>query len=607
MEAGSSDRHSECRPRERLLMAEHEHHAVTADWAAQQKVSLDELSAHDGALWWLQGWPDGTTRLMRSTGTGAAVPVSPPGFSVGGWLHAYGGGGYAIEANRTAWLVSGEDSGICRLSGDGASVAVRTDDGACYGDLSARGAGVLAVRGTERGDEVVRISHDGKDSGVLAMSRGFLAAPRMHGRRLAFLEWDEGQMPWDASRLLVADITTDGAGRPLTIAGGENESVVEPSWGPGGHLYYLSDRSGFWNLYRWDGGSHHPVAPIDRDCAPAPWEAGYQSYAFLPGGDIAVTVHDGLSHRLALAREGQALRFLDIPLTSVKPCVAVLGGGVAVIGAGFAQRPAVMTISPGSAELARIPQAGALPETGTAMAERCRADGADGPQFLLHRPSSGTPVPLIIRAHPGPTDEVKDRLDWTKEFFVSHGFAVAEVAYRGSTGLGRQFRTSLNGHWGDYDVQDCLAVARHLIHAGVASPGAVFISGSSAGGYTALQAACAPGALVTAVTAISAITDPGDWARTAPRFQRAHARTLAGPAGAVRAGRVRVPVLLMHGRKDDIAPPSATEALAAELSSRDQRHRSLFFDSAGHYLSSPAVLSQALQAELGFYQALTKG
>ncbi|HYZ56824.1 MAG TPA: prolyl oligopeptidase family serine peptidase [Streptosporangiaceae bacterium] len=589
-------------------MTEHEHRAVTADWAARQKVSLDELSSHAGALWWLQGWPDGTTRLMRSTGTAAAVPVSPPGFSIGGWLHAYGGGGYAIEADGTSWLIRSEDSGVYRLSGDGASTAAREGDGACYGDLSISDEGVLAVRGTERGDEIVRIRHDGQDAEVLASSRGFLAAPRMRGRQLAFLEWDEGQMPWDASRLLVAEPAANGqARRGRVIAGSGHESVVQPAWGPGGDLYYLSDRSGYWNLYRWDGELHHPVAPIDRDCAPAPWEAGYQSYAFLPDGSIPIIVHDGLSHCLAIAREGQTLKFLDTPLTSAKPYVAALGGRIAVIGADPVVQPAVVTISPHSAALARIPQAGDPPEAGTVTAERGRTHGDDGLQFLLHRPSGDMAVPLIVRAHPGPTDEVKDRLDWTKEFFVRHGFAVAEVAYRGSAGLGRQFRTSLNGNWGDYDVQDCLAVARYLVDAGIADPRAVFVSGSSAGGYTALQAACVPGTPVTAVTAISAITDPGDWARSAPRFQRAHARTLAGPAGTVRAARVRVPVLLIHGRKDEIAPASAAQALAADLSGQDERHRSLFFDGAGHYLSGPGVLSQALQAELGFYQAILGG
>jgi dipeptidyl aminopeptidase/acylaminoacyl peptidase len=587
-------------------MAGREQHVVTADWAARQKATLDELSAHGGDLWWLEGWPDGTTRLMRSDGSVPAVPASPPGFSVGGWLHAYGGGGYVIGGDDAVWLISGEDSGVWRLAGDGAVSAVSCGDGVCYGDLGSCEAGVLAVRGTARGDEIVRIRHDGQGPEVLVNSRGFLAAPRLRGRRLAYLEWDEERMPWDASRLLVADLAPDGQAQPgRVIAGSGHESVIQPTWGPGGDLHYLSDRSGFWNLYRWDGQTSYPVAPVDRDCAPAPWEAGYQTYAFLPGGSIAILVHDGLSHRLAVVSEGQEPRLLDLPLTSVKPCIAALGGRIAVIGADPAQQPAVMAVTPNETAPVPVPREGDPPAAGT-TSERCLA-GGDGPWFLLHRPDSGSAVPLIVRAHPGPTDEVKNRLDWTKEFFVRHGFAVAEPAYRGSAGLGRQFRTSLNGHWGDYDVQDCLAVARHLIDSGVADPQAVFISGSSAGGYTALQTACVPGGLVTAVTAISAITDPDDWARTAPRFQRAHARTLAGPAGAVTASRVRVPVLITHGRKDDIAPAGAAQALADDLAARDERHRALFFDSAGHYLSRPDVLSQALQAELGFYRSIIGG
>ena len=106
------------------------------------------------------------------------------------------------------------------------------------------------------------------------------------------------------------------------------------------------------------------------------------------------------------------------------------------------------------------------------------------------------------------------------------------------------------------------------------------------------------------MTATSAIIDPGSWARTAPRFQRPHARVLAGPAGAVRADRVRVPVLLVHGRSDAVAPAEDAERLATDLRARDTRHEAVFFDSADHYLSSPDVLAEALRAELSFYLRL---
>jgi hypothetical protein len=47
---------------------------------------------------------------------------------------------------------------------------------------------------------------------------------------------------------------------------------------------------------------------MDHDCAPAPWEAGYWSFAFLPGGKVALTVQDGLSHGLAVAGIGGPFR-----------------------------------------------------------------------------------------------------------------------------------------------------------------------------------------------------------------------------------------------------------------------------------------------------------
>lgn len=579
------------------------HPAADPQWVARQRIALDELSAAGGALWWLQSSPhDTATRLVRLA-DGAPSPVSPPGFSVGGQLHGYGGGSYAVSGS-TVWLAGGAGSGLYRLDlATGAIKAVRDGDGFRYGDLRSCPGGVLAVRGCEDGDELVLVGHGGQHVQVLAASPGFLGAPQMRGDQLAFLEWDDDQAPWDGSRLTVARITPDGpAEQAKVIAGGAAESVVQPAWGPDGSLYYMTDGSGFWNLHRWDGRVHRPVAPVDRDCAAAPWEAGYKSYAFLPGGRIALTVQQGLSHGLALARADGTAQEVGAPLTYVKPCLAATPGGLAVIGSAPSDPPAVYGIDPASGAAAAASPAAAGGVRATAGEAR-RLPGGSQLRFALYRPEgagSGR-LPLIVRAHPGPTDEVRDRLDWTREYFLAHGFAVAEPAYRGSAGLGRAWRTSLNGHWGDYDVQDCLAVAGALLGEGTARPGAVFMSGASAGGYTALQAACVPGSPLTAVTAISAITDPVSWAGTAPRFQRPHARSLAGPAGPVRSGRVRVPALLVHGRADDVAPAGDAERLAGELRALDPRHRGLFFDGAGHYLAGGA-LAEALAAELAFYR-----
>lgn len=583
-----------------------DHHLIrNALWFAQQKASLDELSAAGGALWWLQNSPDdGTTRLMRCSGADAPVPVTPPGLSIGGWLHSDGGGFYALGAEDTVWFINGADSGLYRLNTrTGRFDAVLAGDGFVYGDLYACAAGVLVVRGTEDGDELVLVGRADGAAQVLIQSTGFLGTPRLLGNRLAFLEWDDDQMPWDGSRLLVARLGPDGMlEQPKIIAGGAAESVVQPAWGPDGELYYLSDRSGWWNLYSWDGARHRPAAPMMHDCAPAPWEGGYQSYTFMADGRAVLTVHDGLSHRLMAVAAGGALESIDTPLATIKPYLATDDDRLIVIGSSSAEPPAVFSVIPKASAASALTLIYAPTQTTMLPGEPRQLAGVDGLRYLLHRPPVSGPVPLIVRAHAGPTDEVRDRLDWTKQYFLAHGFAIAEVAYRGSAGLGRAFRTSLNGRWGTYDVEDCLAVAYDLLADRVATPGAVFLSGSSAGGYTALQAACVENSPLTAVTAISAIIDPVRWAETAPRFQRPHARVLAGPAGAARADQVRIPVLLMHGRSDEVAPAADAENLAAELRAQDPRHEALFFDGVGHYLTSPTVLAEALRLELAFYR-----
>ena len=70
---------------------------------------------------------------------------------------------------------------------------------------------------------------------MLADGRDFYASPRISpdGRRLAWLEWDHPNMPWDGTELRLAALDGDGlAGDPVTVAGGPEESVFQPAWSP---------------------------------------------------------------------------------------------------------------------------------------------------------------------------------------------------------------------------------------------------------------------------------------------------------------------------------------------------------------------------------------
>ena len=586
---------------------------LDAAWVARKHASYDELTSTAEALWWLQSDPDqgGNRRLIRCRTGGRPTAVTPPEMSVGGWLHAYGGGVYAVGTDRV-WIVSGGDSQVYEIVvGAAPRLVVPAGEGFAYGDLHATEFGLLAVRGSEHGDELVAIDTQAATVRCLVASEGFLAAPCFQGSRLAYLEWDADRMPWDSTRLIVtgfngAEVLEAGQ----LIAGHAIESVVEPMWGPDGSLYFFSDRTGWWNLYCWDGTSVRPAAPMEADCAAAPWEGGYRSYAFLGDGTIALTVHDGFKTALVLiGPDGSHIR-PETGLTSLKPYVAACQGQIAVIGSNPDSTPGIRLIwlngGDGAAEtIGSSTAVEASPAVSPPTVQTTRRGDAEV-QYLLHLPTGAGqtgPVPLLVRAHPGPTDSVPLRLDWTVQFFTSRGMAVAEVAYRGSTGQGRAFRQVLNGHWGEYDVEDCAAVASQLLADGMALPGAVFVTGASAGGYTALQVASL-GEPFSGATATSAIIDPSLWTKTAPRFQRPHAECLLGSAGGVQAEEIRVPVLLIHGTDDEIAPVADSQRLSEQLAAVGKEHRALFLDGVGHYLSSPASLRTALEAEWAFYQSL---
>ncbi|MFC8716580.1 prolyl oligopeptidase family serine peptidase [Kitasatospora sp. NPDC057198] len=579
---------------------------ILPEAAARATVARDELVAAGGFLWWLESDPDhgGTKRLVRSSPAGPATPVTPPGLAVGGSLHAYGGGSFAV-AEGTVWFLGPGDSLLLQPLGDDPTVLLE-GDGWAYGDLTPGPDGrLLAVRGNAEQDEIVAVAEDGRVE-VVVGSSGFLGHPRAAGDRLAFLEWDRNRMPWDGTRLM---ITQTGARHlPFPVAGGPTESVVQPTWGPDGQLHFLSDRTGWWNLYCLaDTGEVEAVAPLDADCAPAPWEGGYRSYALLPSGETVLTVTDGISSELLVVGGDGRRRRIGADLSSVKPYLAVLDSSVVVIGSTPTSAPALWTCDLGDgSDAVPFPASPPVPTPDPRpmclpSVESVLVAGVEV-RYLLHLPHAAGPVPTLVHAHPGPTDGVPLRLDWSVQYFVSHGFAVAEPLYRGSTGRGRAFREQLNGHWGELDVDDCAAVAEQLVTKGTARADAVFISGASAGGYTALQSACRPGPFVAA-TAVSAIIAPERWEQSVPAWQQPHAAALRGPAGAVHPERVRCPVLVIHGSDDTITSAEDAMEFGAALAARGAGE-TLLLDGGDHYLSDPRHRASALAAELRFYRTV---
>ncbi|MCT2276995.1 prolyl oligopeptidase family serine peptidase [Micromonospora chalcea] len=584
---------------------------VSVEDAVRASVSYDQLRTGDDALYWLETRPDagGCTAVTRWRSGEGKRDVSPKGFDVASGVHAYGGGSFAA-AKGTLWCVGRDGLYRSRRSDDQLELIAHGS----FGDLTVGAGELLAVRESDQGDELVAVTLTGvPPMRTLAVSRGFLGAPRPGPGRLAWTAWSERDMPWDACEVWVASYSPRGViENPVKLAGGPDESAAEPQWGPDGALYFVSDRTGWWNLYRWDGHRVEAVAPIAGECAAEPWELGYASYGFLDDGRIVVAVQEGPRHRLVVIEPDGIVRPVDLPYTSIKPYLAVRGTTVAMIGSSPTAAPQVALVdlagtNPEVEVLARPEDAG-LEGAGVSTPTELRVRVANGREVLaLVYPPTGAAAdwqaPVVVRAHPGPTASCLLRLDWQAQFFTSRGFAVVDVDYLGSTGYGRAFRESLYGRWGLDDVGDCAAVAGHLLSTGRAVPGQVFIRGASAGGYTALHAV-AQGGPFAAATAVSAIVDPDRWAQTVPRFQRAHAMRLRGGAGRVRAAAVQRPVLLIHGTADEVAVVDDVRELADELTSLGMAPEVLLLADVGHYVASSHRAGAALEAELSHYRSV---
>lgn len=573
---------------------------------------IDDVTTAGGQVYWVEGRANGNALVCWSA-VGGRRDVLPPEFDVRSAVHEYGGGGYASWRGEV-WFVRGDDQRIYRTAA-GAVVPVTMPASAGedrHADLQVTDAGLLCcVRERHRDgrviNELVAMPSDGSATPrVIAGGWDFYSSPRFNadGSRLAWITWRNPLMPWDGSWLWTASVGTDGSlQRPGLVAGGAEESIGQPAWGPAGELYFLSDRSGWWNLYRYRHGEPEDVIVIERDLSPAPWEFGYRTYCPLNGGRVAVVINEPFRQRIAVWNEKtRRLRPISLPYTSIKPYLAADDDGVAFAGFGPDQGATVARIDLADDTLQEIgpgPRSTSVP-----LSEPIRFPTRDGAHAhaLFYPPSevkAGTPPPLLVRAHPGPTAQAQQRFDPWISFFTGRGFAVVDVDYRGSTGHGRAYRNALRGRWGVLDVADCVDAVTHLGGSGRIDPARVGICGASAGGYTALRAVATTDTFRAAVVRY-AVIDPESWRSSAPKFQAHHADLLLGAEPHDRSvlGRSRAitaPVLIVHGELDTVAPVSDARRLAALLG---QRATLLTFPGEGHGLRHPEHERHALDAEL---------
>ncbi|MGQ9865828.1 MAG: prolyl oligopeptidase family serine peptidase [Pseudanabaenaceae cyanobacterium] len=592
---------------------------LTAAQVVARTVGLAEVRL-GVEIWWLE---------KRPQEQGRRVLVSPswelpPPFSVGNRVNGYGGGSYVLLPDGVIFSNEGDRQLYGWRWGETpvpftAAGPYQYADGVWYA-----GSSVWVRETTEPPIQQALVAIDGEGrSRVLVTGADFYAAPcfRGDGQQLAWLSWNAPAMPWDSSELWIADVQWEGGNLRLTdlrwVAGGPQESVLQPLWGPDHRLYFLSDRAGWWNLYRWQPAAGvAAVYPTTAEFGQPPWELGQRTYGFLENHLLCAYGQQGRwSLGLISLGENPLLQQYDLPFTQIRD-VQCRDGRAVLLGAGPQTAPAIVAMDPQRSrwEVIRGGDAG-IPRDWVSSPEILEFRGAVGPVWGFYYPPqnpewfapAGEKPPLLVRCHGGPTGARGDSLDLKVQFWTSRGFAVLDVNYSGSSGYGRAYRDRLVGEWGRLDWQDCVLGAQHLIGQGKVDGDRCFITGSSAGGYTAL-CALAQSDVFRAGASYYGIADMASLRTQTHRFEAGYIEQLVGPytpshyrERSPLYQNLQRPVIFFQGLADRVVPPSQTAAMVESLRNRGIPVACLTFAEEGHGFRQAETQSVCLAAELAFY------
>ncbi len=607
---------------------------IGAEQLVAESVGLGQIVLDGEDVYWSELRPaeGGRTTILRARAGSTPEEVLSAPYSARNRVHEYGGGAIAVDRG-TVWFCNDADQRIYVQEPGAVPRPVTSPGAARYADLlvdRAR-ARLVAVRedhsaAGEPVNELVAIGFDGTVE-VLASGADFYAAPRLSpdGRRLAWLSWNHPNMPWDGTELWLGEL--DEIGHPhaaRAVAGGADEAVFQPEFAPDGTLCFVSDRTGWWNLYRWGGQPSRaiPIFPLEAEFGLPMWQFGMSTYGFSARRRVvAAFLVDGIAKLAEIDLLTGTMRTLPVPFVDISG-LRVARGRAVFVGASLREAAAVVEVALANGTITVLQRATGLRLEGSdvSVAQPIEFPTSGGrtahaffypPSNRVFRGPDGERPPLIVRSHGGPTGQTSCAFNLRTQYWTARGFAVAEVNYGGSTGYGRDYRRRLDGKWGVVDVEDCVNAARCLAGQGLVDGARMAITGGSAGGFTTLSALTFHD-VFRAGASHYGIGDLAALARDTHKFESRYLDRLVGrwPEDEAiyrarspihHAERLSCPVIFFQGTDDKVVPPNQTEAMAAALRAKGVPVACLLFEGEGHGFRKADNIRRALEAELYFY------
>ena len=605
---------------------------ITSEMLVGGAVRLGEIVTDGDDVWWAESRPDegGRTVIVRN-----GKDQTDKKTNVRTLVHEYGGSAWWV---RSGTLVYSQyfDQRLYRRDKSGDSIPLtpesETQQSYRYADgrITNNEDWYVCVREThtssdeEPSNEIVAVPLDGSQQiRVLVSGPDFVSSPRVskEGDQIAWVQWNHPNMPWDDTQLCIASLEEMVLSNQK-VTKSKAESFFQPEWDDQGNLHVVSDRNNWWNLFRVDQSTNEidltSLTNIEAEIGLPQWVFGQSRYAFV-GDEIWFVYREAGIDKLATLSSNGQFEQIKIDATEIESVTNYQDGIVATVSSWKAES-SVMFIN--SEEVRPLSKTRDLdigeswfpvPETftyQTSDSEKAHAlfYSPTNPEYEIHENEN---PPLIVLAHGGPTGSARRQLQLSIAYWTSRGFGVADVDYRGSTGYGRLYRNRLRNSWGLADVEDCVAVAKHLVAQKKVDKNRLAIKGGSAGGFTVLAALTFHDTF-TAGASRYGIADLAILAKDTHKFESRYLDRLVGKwpedeeiykqrSPIHHIEQLSTPMVILQGSEDPIVPPNQAHLMAKKLKENDIPHALIEFSDEGHGFRKAPNITKAIESELAFF------
>ena len=610
--------------------------SITSDLIVNGGLKFSEIRSNGSEVYFLEGRPEESGRyvIVKQTSKGNISDVIPKEFNSRNAVHEYGGGSFAV-GKKNIYFTNWDDQRIYKVDGENVNPLTKEppfEKSIRYSDLtlSIDEEWLFCVREThfekvEAKNELVAISTTKSSQLVLCTGRDFYSSPRINptNNEICWLEWDHPNMPWDGSELNIGNFDLDGISNKKLIDGSKNISIIQPEWSELGHLIYISDESGWWNLKKYSDNKKSTILDEETDHGEPAWNFGVRTY-FIKDNFIYLRgpskdKNKGLIRKINIS--GEIIEEIEVLHTSIGS-LSFIDNKALYIGASPVSNSEIVSLDLEKKELntIKVSNSLAIDNEEISMPEEITFPTTENaiaygyfykPKNKNYQSDSQEKPPLLVISHGGPTSATSNSLNLSIQYWTNRGIAVVDVNYRGSTGYGRKFRDSLKGNWGVYDTDDCIAAVDYLSEKGLVDSERAAIKGGSAGGYTTINALTfhdrfAVGATYYGIADLSVFIDDTH------KFESKYLESLIGKypeekekyydRSAINfTDQLSCPMIIFQGTEDKIVPPSQAEILAKGLENKKIPYSLVMFEGEQHGFRQSKNIKASLESELFFY------